>query len=67
MAYFDTTTHVVIAVKKTDLNKIQNILLENELDFKNIEADDSHLLRELANELEYESSNEDWDDSGCSF
>lgn len=60
-------THAVIVVDQSVLAKLQAFMLENELSYELVDSDSDYSYKCLLDEVQYESSDEEWQNSGCEY
>lgn len=60
-------SHSVIVVNQDDLSKLQAFMLENEINYEIVDSDSDYSYKALLDEVQYESSDADWDNSGCEY
>jgi hypothetical protein len=66
MAYINSYD-TLIAISTEQLQKLLDLALEHEITVTVVDGENTHQVREVLCELEYESSDETWNDSGCSY
>lgn len=62
--YLHSNNNVVVFSMDTDMDKLKQLLIDNEFSF-NIGPNSTQVLKMYENE--FESSDEDWSDSGCEY
>lgn len=65
MANIQNYNDILVAVPKSQLEKLISLAIDNEITIKVVETVDVSEVREMLYEMEYESSDEEYYNSSC--